>query len=109
MLRLKAKSSAKLRRVTGFCVAHLGVAQPYRDAVRSFPRATSAQKSLPHLSMRHTPAQTAQTEIESLSRRHPHALGQRRHARTSDRAICDDRHHTNLVRTAPLLRADMIL
>jgi hypothetical protein len=30
-------------------------------------------------------------------------------ARTSDRAICDDRHHTNLVRTAPLLRADMIL
>ena len=42
-------------------------------------------------------------------RRHPHAVGQRRPARTTDRAICDDRHHTNLVRTAPLLRADMIL
>ena len=39
------------------------------------------------------------------------ALGQRRSARTRDRAICDDddRYRANLVRTAPLLRADMIL
>ncbi len=29
-------------------------------------------------------------------------------ARTTHRAIWDDRHHTNLVRTASLLRADMI-
>src|SRR6516162_203019 len=36
---------------------------------------------------------------------------QRRSARTRDRAICDDddRYRANLVRTAPLLRADMIL
>src|SRR6266511_452123 len=33
---------------------------------------------------------------------------QGRPARTTHRAICDDRHHTNLVRTAPLLHADMI-
>ena len=39
---------------------------------------------------------------------HPHAVGQRRPARTRHRAICDDDYHTNLVRTAPLLRADMI-
>ncbi len=31
-----------------------------------------------------------------------------RPARTTHRAIWDDRHHTNLVRTASLLRADMI-
>src|SRR6516165_3033224 len=37
------------------------------------------------------------------------ALGQRRPARTRHRAICDDRYRANLVRTAPLLRADMIL
>src|SRR5262249_2790640 len=36
---------------------------------------------------------------------------QRRPARTRHRAICDDddRYRANLVRTAPLLRADMIL
>ena len=32
-----------------------------------------------------------------------------RPARTRHRAICDDRHHANLVRTAPLLRANMIV
>src|SRR6516165_42986 len=37
------------------------------------------------------------------------ALGQRRPARTRHRAIRDDRYRANLVRTAPLLRADMIL
>src|SRR5215471_21644679 len=46
---------------------------------------------------------------ERALQRHPHAVGQRRPARTRHRAICDDRHHANLVRTAPLLRAHMIV
>ena len=38
-------------------------------------------------------------------------VGAKTPARTRHRAICDDddHYHANLVRTAPLLRADMIL
>src|SRR5262249_61482028 len=46
---------------------------------------------------------------ERALQRHPHAVGQRRPARTRHRAICDDRHHANLAGTAPLPRAHMIV
>src|SRR6516225_4034950 len=73
-----------------------------RGYVREVPRGRS--KKAPAIRSRHQRLEAAWGGTVR-----PSALGQRRPARTRHRAICDDRYHANLVRTAPVLRADMIL
>ena len=94
---------------TRYSITSSAIASSVGDTVR--PSALAVSRLMTNSSL--VGCSTGRSSLAVATKRrpsdsHPHAVGQRRPARTRHRAICDDDYQTNLVRTAPLLRADMI-